>query len=181
MKEKIFRSHVCQLHNDTPEARMDLTHRIILTATRELDYEALANKYGTILIRPIGSFMPLRGNEILEERYDLNFPIENFADIVICENDEKADYDWLQYLKKTYPDKTIATINYFDLRTEKEVEEYFDKASLVTFSTTFTNMEWFKKLTKIATNQTIIGYCHNADKWKEALTINPNVQIIEKI
>lgn len=89
MQEKILRSEVCAVHN--PNVNPDYTHRVIIAATKNIDYEVLAKKYGTILIRPIGSFMPLYYNEIIEEVFDVDFPIEQFAEIVICENDQHAE------------------------------------------------------------------------------------------
>ena len=181
MQEKILRSEVCQLHHDTPESRMGFEHRLILTATRNLDYPSLAKKYGTILVRPIGSFMPLYGNEITEETFDTDFPIEEFAEIVICENDQKAEYKWVEYLKSRFPNKKILTINFFDLRSENEVEKYFSKAEYITFSTTFSKYEWFEKLTKFSNGKKIIGYCHNKENWEYANEINPNVEIVDNI
>lgn len=179
MQEKILRSEVCQLHN--PKEKIDLPHRLVMAATKEINYKALAEKYGTILIRPIGSFMPLSHNEIIEETFDSDFPIEEFAEIVICENDQNAEYEWVQYLKCRFPNKKIITINFFDLRSEQEVQKYFDKAQYITFSTTFTKYEWFEKLTKFADNKKIIGFCHNPNNWKKAIQINPNIEIIEKL
>lgn len=180
MQEKILRSEVAQLHN--PEAKMDFVHRLILAATRKLDYESLAQKYGTILIRPIGSFMPLRGNEIVDEKYDTDFPIDEFGEIVICENDSKPEWKWVEYLKNKFPNKTIVTINYFDLRSENEIKQYFERARYITFSTTFSSFEWFKKLTRLSTDEhKIIGYSHNPDKWVEAKEINNNIKIINHV
>lgn len=180
MQEKILRSEVCALHN--PKGKMDFAHRVTLVATRGIDYESLAKKYGTILIRPIGSFMPLYYNEITEETFDTDFPIEEFAEIVICENDQKAEHKWVEYLKSRFPNKKILTINFFDLRSENEVEKYFNKAKYITFSTTFTNYTWFKKLTKfVSDNHIVIGYCHNEENWEQALKINPNIRIIKEI
>jgi len=181
MQERILRSEVCQLHN--PDAKMDFVHRITLAATRKLDYENLAKKYGTILIRPIGSFMTsLNNNEITDETFDTDFPIEEFAEIVICENDQKAEYEWVEYLKKRFPKKKIITINFFDLRSEKEVEKYFEKAKFITFSTTFSRYNWFEKLSKFATpKHNIIGFCHSKDNWNRALEINSNIEIVDTI
>ena len=179
MQEKILRSEVCALHN--PEAKMDFVHRITLVATRAIDYESLAKKYGTILIRPIGSFMPLYYNEITEETFDTDFPIEEFAEIVICENDQKAEYKWVEYLKSRFPNKKILTINFFDLRSENEVEKYFSKAKYITFSTTFSRYQWFEKLTKFSSGKKIIGYCHSSENWKRAKEINPNVEIVSSM
>lgn len=182
MQEQILRSQVCALHNDTAEARMDYKHRIIMSATHNIDYEALANKYGTILIRPIGSFMTLSHNKITEECFDIHFPIENFSEIVICENDEIAEYKWTKYLQKMFPEKPITTINFFDLRSEEEVSEYFKHAKYITFSTTFSKYEWFEKLSRnLNSNHKVIGYCHNEENWKTALKINPNVEIINQL
>lgn len=179
MQEKILRSEVCALHN--PDAKMDFVHRVKLAATRKLDYESLAKKYGTILIRPIGSYMSLYQNEIVAETFDTNFPIEDFAEIVICENDREAEYKWVEYLKNRFPTKKILTINFFDLRSEDEVEKYFSKAKYITFSTTFTRWSWFEKLSKFARHKQVIGYCHSPENWKRALEIHPTVEIVESI
>ncbi len=180
MQEKILRSEVLELHN--PNLTMDYAQRITLAATHEIDYQKLANKYGTLLIRPIGSYMPLHGYSITDEIFDTDFPIEEFAEIVICENDNKAEYKWVEYLKKRFPNKKIITINYFDLRSESEVIKYFEKAEYITFSTTFSNYEWYKKLSKFANStHKIIGYCHSKENWNDALEINKNVEIIETI
>lgn len=180
MQEKILLSTVCKVHN--PTSGPNEVQRLIMAATRDIDYEALANKYGTILIQPVGSFMPLYNNKIVQETYSLDFPIQDYAEIVICENDEKAEYNWVKYLKKRFPDKSITTINFFSLRSEEHVREYFSKAEYITFSTTFTDLSWFEKLTRYATeSHHIIGYCHDSGMWEKALQINQNVEIINNI
>lgn len=183
MQEKILRSHVCELHQDTPKSRMDSTHRLIMSATREIDYVKLAKKYGTILVRPIGSFMPINGNEIIDEVFDMDFPIDDYADIVICENDERAEYKWVEYLKNRFPNKKITTISYFDLRSDHEVEQYFSNAKYITFSTTFSNYDWYMKLSNhVNNNHKIIGYCHTPENWLDALVINnTNVEVVDTI
>ena len=178
MQEKILRSEVCQLHN--PSNTMDFEHRLKLVATRNLNYVDLANKYGTILVRPIGSFMPLYYNEIVEEKYDTDFPIEEYGEIVICENDNKPEYKWVEYLKNRFPGKKIVTINFFDIRSESDVDKYFQEAKYITFSTTFSRYSWYEKLSKfIKPKHKVIGYCHVEDNWDRALEINSNVEIIK--
>lgn len=189
MQEKILRSEVYTLHGGKTIDKSDYDRRLKLLATKEIDYEYIANKYGTILIRPIGSYMPLRGNEITEEKFDSNFnqsyfPLDDccFGEVVICENDKKAEYKWVQYLQARFPNKTIATINFFDLRTDGEVNEFFKRAKYITFSTTFSKYEWFEKLNRhLYSCHKVIGYCHVEDNWKKALEINPEVEIIKEI
>ncbi len=181
MQEKRLRVEELELFFK-PKPRIDYVQRLVKAATYQIDYQKLANKYGTLLIRPIGSYMPLDGYSITDETFDTDFPIDDFAEIVICENDKNAEYKWVQYLKKRFPNKKIVTINYFDLRSENEVIKYFEKAQYITFSTTFSSYEWFKKLAKFTnSNHKIIGYCHNAENWNDALEINKNIEIIETI
>jgi hypothetical protein len=180
MQEQILRSEVCELHN--PNAKFDFTHRVIMAATREIDYGKYVDKYGTILVQPVGSFMPLGASKITEYKTSEFFPVDEFADIVICENDQRCEHGWKKYLQTAYPDQSIAVINFFDLRDETEVRAYFEKASLVTFSTTFTRMEWFEKLAKcLYPHNKVIGYSHNPMKWKEAIQMLPDVTIIENL
>lgn len=186
MQEKILRTEVYTLHGGQKVDTTDWDRRVTLAANQTLDYNGLAQKYGTILIRPIGSWMTTLGNEIItDERFDSNFPIDDFAEIVICENDKHAEYNWVEYLKSRFPDQRIITINFFDLRTENEVSQYFSKARFITFSTTFSNYDWFEKLSKVSTALThkyaIIGYSHDVEKWEDALKINSNVEIVRFI
>ena len=177
MHEILIRTQLCTLHN--PKPTFDELYRIREAALMDLDYELLAEKYGTLIIRPSGSYMLLKGNEIVEEKFDDDFPIDEFGDIVICENDEHAPNEWVQYLKQTFPNQKIVTINYFDLRSENEIGQYFFRASVITFSTTFSSFGWFEKLTKLALpHHGIIGHCIDNKKWVEASKINPNVEII---
>lgn len=180
MKTQMYRSQICKLHNNTPKSRKDIQFVATLKAVENIDYERASEKIGTILIQKNGSFMPLRGNEIILEYYSPHFPIEDHAEIVICENDEKPEWDWLEYLQKRFPNKTITTINYFDQRSDCEIIEYFHKAKYVTFSTTFSKFDWFEKLSKnICVHNKIIGYSSDESKWQEAIDIHgPNMEII---
>ena len=90
-------------------------------------------------------------------------PVDNdlFTEVVICENDKTAEPELVNYLQDRFPNKTISTINFFDLRSEKEVNEIFKKATYITFSTTFSNFDWFKKLSNnLSENHKVIGFCH---------------------
>lgn len=160
----------------------DLTQRLIMAATTLLDYESLAIKYNTTLfIRPIGSYMTLNKNDkIIEEKYSNNFPIDKTSEIVICENDNNAENHWMEYLKNRFPDKEISVINFFNLRSDEEIEKYFDNAEYITFSTTFTDLEWFKKLDKFASKRhKIIGHCFDKTSWNKALKVtNKEIEIV---
>jgi len=150
----------------------DFIVRLKMVATSQINYEGLASKYGTLLIRPIGSFMLMRGCEVTDEKWANHFPIDNFAPIVICENDIRAEYQWVKYLERRFPNVPIATINFFSLRFEAEVAEYFKHAEYITFSTTFSDMGWFEKLTRHLTEKhKVIGYSHDISAWGDALNI----------
>lgn len=193
MSEKILRSEVYTLHGGKKVDTSDWNRRVALACATPIDYEGLADKHGQIVIRPIGSYMYLLDSDkIIAEKFvsdeetfnvfgnELYFPNDDiFADVVICENDKTSDPDWIEYLQARFRNKTISTINFFDLRTDTEVKEIFSKAKYVTFSTTFTNMEWFKKLTRcLSDTNIVIGYTSNSSKWSEALKINKNVEVV---
>lgn len=184
MQERLLRSEVCQLHNpEISEVRnLDMMHRIKLLAVHQLDYEKIVKQSGDILVRPSGSFMLLKHNEIIQEKFDTDFPIDEFGEIVICENDSVAESFWVEYLKKRFPNSKIITINFFDLRSENHIKQYFNNARYITFSTTFTNLRWYEKLTKFATSRhKVIGYCKDEENVRKAMLINSDVEMVDKL
>jgi len=178
MQEKILRSQVCKVHDRRDV--MGPMHRLILAATREVNYAATAARYGTLLVRPSGSYMLLQGNEITEERLDLDFPIDKYGSIVICENDEKPERYWVRYLRERFPEQVIVTINYFDLRSDYDIFRYFDNADIITFSTTFSSYDWFRRLTEHQMGKKLIGQCHVESAWANALKINQTVERVDE-
>ncbi len=181
-KEILINTVIQTIHDPKPDLRGDFHKRLEYAAIHDIDYEKIAKKSGTLLIRPSGSYTLLYGSEIIAEAYNTHFPIDEYGEIVICENDNTAEYKWVKYLTNRFPDKKIVTINFFNLKSDIEVAEYFKHAKYITFSTSFTSLEWFEKLSDNANyNHKIVGYCHDKDKWNEALEINKNVEIIETI
>jgi len=181
MQERLIDNHMYTLH-DKKTNDLDFDKRLTMLATNQIDYLSIVAKSGTILIRPSGTFMLLRGTDVIEECFGYYFPTDTYGEIVICENSNKAEYDWVEYLNRNYPGKTIKTINFFYQRTDEEIRNIFSRAELVTFSTTFSNYDWFKKLnSNIHSHNRIIGYCHDEEKWGYALEINSNIQVIKKI
>ena len=151
--------------------------------SKPVNYRAKFNKYGTLYIRENGTFLTLSDKEnIIDTVYSNHFPVKETADIVICENDKEAEKKWINFLQKTYLGKTIKTINFFDLRNDSDIKANFADAELITFSTTFSNFEWFEKLieNKYA-YQKVIGYSHQPEKWKEAKQIYSDVEIVHSI
>lgn len=154
--------------------------RVHFAANHMPDYAGHLKKYGPIVVREIGSFMTLKESEVIDEKFSEGFPIDEYGEIVICENDGEPEQYWLEYLEKRFPGKKIVTINHFKYRHESEVAEYFAKAKHVTFSTTFSDFDWFKKLTKnLTSDNEVIGYCHDKNRWVEAKEIYPNVEVVE--
>lgn len=179
MQEKMIRSVACEI-NQT-DHKGDWERRITMVSTMELDYHKLSNKYGTIIVRPNGTYMLLKGNNVIYSKIDTDFPIDQYADIVICENDKNAEVEWINYLVNRYPNKTIATISFFDLQSEEVIEKWFKNCEIISFSTTFSDFKWFKTMTKLSINKKVIGYCHDQSKWSDALKINSNVEIVKTI
>jgi len=179
MQEKLIKQHCNDYINDVPDLKKDLYYRMNMVCNMKLRYDESSKKYGTLLIRPIGSYMILRDQKIVDEKYDTCFPIDEYADIVICENDQKAEQFWIDYLKTRFPNTKILTINFFGNKSEEEISRLFKKAKYVTFSTTFTNLEWYEKLkNNIHSNNTVIGYSHDSNRWQDALKIYSNVEIV---
>lgn len=181
MQEKLIKQHCNDYINGVPDLKKDLFYRMNMVYNMKLRYDELSKKYGTLLIRPIGSYMILRDQKIVDERYDTSFPLDEdeFADIVICENDEKAEEFWINVLKTRFPDTKIRTINFFGNRSDIEIKKIFKKTKYVTFSTTFTNLEWFEKMkNNLHSSNKVIGYCHDKSRWDDALKVYSNVEIV---
>src|SRR6478735_4586574 len=85
-KTIIKRSEVFTLHNQDKD--LDFRSNIILNSLDHLDYNKIVQEIGTILIRENGTYMPLRGNEIIEKTLGYYYPINETGEIVICENDK---------------------------------------------------------------------------------------------
>lgn len=177
MNEKLIRT-CFSLHG---EASNNWAYRLIQSSCREINYKAIQEELNKILyIRANGVYMTQSSSDnIIEETYSDHFPVTEVADIVICENDKKEEYKWLEYLKGRFPTKTIKTINFFDLRTEKDILANFEGAEFITFSTTFSKMDWFEKLLRCKEkDQKIIGYCHDPKKWE---LISTDIEIVKSI
>jgi hypothetical protein len=151
------------------------------------NYAEILNKYvgNTLLIRPIGSFMFLQSKHEIEDIvYAEDFPEKNIdAKIVVCENDMEAEPEWIKYLKERFPEQKIRVLNFFKTRTEESLKISLTGVDLITFSTTFSNFDWFKKAINCSNNQKFIGYCHNPDNWDEAKLISGNreLEIVDKL
>lgn len=127
------------------------------------------------LIRESGSWMTLTDDHtILEVRQQDHFPSKNEgADIVVCENDNDPEPDWIEYLKTQYPEKTIRVLNLFRARSVEELTQPFKDAELITFKTTFTNFDWWELAVETlrgidVTGKSILGYCPDEYRYKKA-------------
>lgn len=188
MSERIERTVAQELTSDKkPYQGKMFFERYNFVCNNTVNYARVLKEYDCVLlIRKIGSFMTLNDNHIIEEEiYSNDFPSRNDdATIVICENDMYAEKEWVDYLKKTYPNEKIKVLNFFNSRTKESVLESFDKAKKITFSTTFSKHEWFKKLVDCCNyNHKIIGYSHNPEEWnivKDYLT-RDNLEIVQAI
>lgn len=148
------------------------TERLKILIGNHIDYNALVEKYGTIYVRQIGSYMTLGKNQTIigvceSDAWPTN---EAGAEIVICENDLVAEKHWLEYLTREYKNKQVNVLNGFRNRPIEDVVGHFESAKLITFSTTFSNPDWFElMLTALdgMNGKTIVGHCFDAAKIRE--------------
>ena len=113
-----------------------------------IDYNSYLKKYNeSLIVRQPGSFMFL-SDQIIERELLSEFPafpIDD-SDIVICENDHIPESWWIDVLQKEFPKKTIETLNLFKHRTIDELKVQLTKPTIITFTTTFLNLDWFENL-----------------------------------
>lgn len=163
----------------------DIAIRLKVIQTTPL-YKERLEKYGPILVRPNGSWMtfdPLH-TPIIEKKESFSFPTDSEnPDIVVCENDTSAPTKWLDYLNKRFPGKSIRVINYFRTREAKEIAYLMGNCQIVTFSTTFSSMDWVELLAEALPKPftgVIIGETTNPEQWEEAVKILYMCPKIEK-
>jgi hypothetical protein len=120
------------------------------------DYAQLLDKYGSLLIRKVGTMSSFDVSEAELTYYGIDFPIESAYDVVVCENDENAPEEWLRKLAEIQLGN-IYVIGFFGTRSQESINEIVSKAKYVTFTTTFMDLEWFEKMLKAVDNQTIYG------------------------
>jgi len=153
--------------------------QVATVAAHYLDYsEAAAKSDRDLLVQPIGSYMFLSDDmEIVKSTESEDFPIDSFGSVVVCENDNDMPYEWEQYLKRRFPKLNIVLINHFRTRDDKTIREYFRHAKYVTFSTTFTSMDWWELLVKnLYKKNQVMGYCADDKNWKKAMEIYNDVE-----
>ena len=143
-------------------------------STPKVDYAGTLRRYQKpILIRENGSYMMCSSvKDITETFYGVDYP-HTRADIVVCENAATAPTDWIDFLKKKFPNKSIQVISYFRTRTTEYLEEIFKHKPIITFSTTFTDYAWFELLCRSIVHEDteIIGVCPSADGIDGALNL----------
>lgn len=132
-----------------------------------ISYCERVKKYGGVAINEVGGYCTIKESEITQLVYSDKLPSDDCGTLVICENDRETYQDWIELMKQYDPNPT--TISFFNSRSQIEINALLEKAEFVTFTTTFTTLEWFEKML-IATpkNAQIIGRCNDDEKWKEA-------------
>lgn len=154
-------------------AKTSFAANIGLGLSRGIDYGKFANKYGSIIIRENGTWQGYFPEQYDSIVYSEVWPKSwDKADIVICENDPEPEKEWVEWLQKEYPGRTISTINFFGTRNDADLQSKLKDCNLITFSTTFTNTDWWEALLRNKGDQPIVGYCHNYDSWPNVEGLN---------
>lgn len=167
---------------DTP---LDLLLNIDSLIAR-LDYQKKANDWNeTILVRRNGTYMGMsKEYQITEIAYGNDFPVNNIGKIVVCENDAYAEDFWIDYLAYRFPDKQITVINNFRHRSKSEIDTYFEKAEFITFSSTFSNLDWWVKVSEsLKSHNKVVGFSHSERELKKALIFfkPKDIEIIDRV
>lgn len=139
--------------NGNSEIQPYIVGRFQACMRNPIDYGTLLQKYPgvTLLIREIGSWMTLNScHNITDTQYSetTNFPVDTKSQIIICENDPFPEDWWVVKLEKQYPGKHIATLTNFYNRTVDEIRKSVVQAEIITFTTTFSRLDWFENLLK---------------------------------
>lgn len=118
----------------------------------------------------------VKPHEILEVVY-LPYPKRaneaTNADIVVCENSSGPEQWFTEHLGEKYPNKAISVLTDFGYRTKEQLLPVFDKASIITFTTTFTSLDWFEKALDVIIENNLAGKTiygnHNGENWVEKM------------
>lgn len=141
-------------------------------------WQSMFNKYpgSILLVRQNGSFMCFdpETDKILEEveRKDFMFPEDKPNDILICENDPEPEQWWVDNLNKRFSQKKITTLGNFGNRSQEEIDYYVANSEIISFTTTFTTVEWFNKLCIAlgkTQNKTLYFHCKDENEWDNVL------------
>lgn len=180
VQERLVTKVIGGIHN--PD-NINYWDQVCTISANNLDYQELIDKADhDILVQPIGSYMYLLDDmEIVETREAEDFPVDRFGSVVVCENDHDMPYEWHQYLKNRFPKLNIVLINHFRTRDDKTIREYFRHAKYVTFTTTFTSMDWWELLVKnLYKKNQVIGRCNDDKNWAKAMEIYNDVERVRQ-
>ena len=138
-----------QLYTDDTKTtiRPDWFYRVETVHREVVNYTEKFFRYGPLLIREIGSFMVMNNNlKFTKYIQSDRFPRDNSScDIVVCENDFRAEEPWIEFLGKKFPGQSVTLLNLFSTRTEDELDENLN-VKYITFYTTFTSYDWFENI-----------------------------------
>jgi hypothetical protein len=159
------------LHGDTSQVeRLGRNFQHVLNT--HVNYNELLEKYQMpLLIREIGSYMLLGKEHEITDVFcsdNCDWPL-NSGEIVICENDLAAPLHWINYLTERFPTTPITIINNFRNRDKDTVKKLIQTAKIVTFTTTFSNLDWWETVCdSILPHHKVIGQCFDNDAWNNA-------------
>ena len=152
---------------------LEMKAKFLMTNNVGINYNQILQKYNQpILIREIGSWMIFHDQRIIETFSSKHFswPIVDKSSIVICENDLEPEQWWVDYLTERFPEQSIQTLNCFSQRSDDDLRENLEYPSIITFTTTFTQLQWFENLINTIQHQKgktlIVHWKGGDDVWK---------------
>lgn len=148
-----------------------------------INYNQVFRKYGgTLLIREIGSWMLFHDQKITDVTFSEHFswPVDSKSNIIICENDFEPEQWWVNYLSNRFPNESISTLNCFSQRTIDDLKDNLDYPKFITFTTTFSKLEWFENLINTIqyySGRTLIVHWKGTDEVWENVRLEFQTQI----
>jgi len=164
-------------------ACLETKAKFVMQGKAVVNYNEFFYKYGTILIREIGSWMLPNNKFQITETYlseHFSWPVDSKSNIIICENDFEPEQWWVNYLSNRFPNESISTLNCFSQRTIDDLKDNLDYPKFITFTTTFSKLEWFENLINTIqyySGRTLIVHWKGTDEVWENIRLEFQTQI----
>ena len=164
----------------------DIGYRLELvirqSVTDVLEQQLILDSNTKICVRGNGSWTTLQDDDIIIDTVfhdTVTWPIDGDGKLIVCENDFSVNNEWWDKLSYEFPNYCPTTVNNFFARSQSEIQRIVDNADVITFTTTFSNLDWFDKLYtalyRTKQSKKLYFHCSNDDIWSNILEKYPRI------